>query len=355
MFKSKSAKWAVCLLVIGSLAAFGWQRWQYENRYVSTDNAEVEGVIIPIRARLSGEVVAVAVEENSHVVGGDLLYQMREDEYRQQVTQAEAHYLALLTAAGQADMPGLVDSQARGAIARSEAAKARIEQLAASLEEADSDYRRSRRLAEQGVLSTRDLEVARARHNALAHQLQGARDDSQAAREGALANQAALKVEQYRLRSAQAALALAHIRLQDTRQDAPRSGIIVHRHVQPGQFVMAGQKLLSLIATDTLWVVANFKETQIGRVRVGQVARISVDAFPEQTFDGVVHSLIPATGARFSLLPQENATGHFTKVVQRLQARIEFKALPPELKDALSQGMSVLVEVDTHDDGGQAR
>ncbi|MNH18976.1 putative multidrug resistance protein EmrK [compost metagenome] len=248
-------------------------------------------------------------------------------------------------------MPGLMDSQVRSAAARSQAAQATIGQLVANAEQARSDYRRTQRLAEQGVVSTQDLEAARARFDALNHQLQAARDNSTAAREGTLANQAALKVEEYRIKAAESALALARIELQDTRQASPRAGVIVHKDVQPGQFVVAGQKLLSLVSTERMWVVANFKETQIGRVRVGQPARISVDAFPGQQLEGVVHSLVPATGARFSLLPQENATGNFTKVVQRIQARIEFRQLPTAMQQALSQGMSVFVEVDTRDSG----
>ncbi|MCG8296414.1 HlyD family secretion protein [Pseudomonas entomophila] len=353
MLKGKHAKLAVCAAVLAGLALLGWQRWQYARQYVSTDNAEVEGIIIPIRAKLSGVVVQVPVRENTLVGKGDLLFQVREDEYHQRVERAEANYLGALVATGQGGMPGLVDSQVRGAVARSQAAKAMIGQLVANVEQAASDYRRTQRLAEQGVVSTQDLEAARARYSALNHQLQGARDNSNAAREGTLANQAALKVEEYRIKAAESELALARINLQDTRQTSPRAGFIVHKDVQPGQFVVAGQKLLSLVSTEHVWVVANFKETQIGRVRVGQPARISVDAFPGQTFEGVVHSLVPATGARFSLLPQENATGNFTKVVQRVQTRIEFKGLPVAMKDAISQGMSVFVEVDTRDDKGQ--
>ncbi|EKT4484456.1 HlyD family secretion protein [Pseudomonas putida] len=351
MVKGKYAKLAVSVLVIAGLAVLGLQRWQYARQYVSTDNAEVEGVIIPIRARLSGVVVQVPVHENSRVKKGDLLFQVREDEYQQRVEQARANYLGALVATGQGGMPGLMDSQVRSAAARSQAAQATIGQLVANVEQARSDYKRTQRLAEQGVVSTQDLETARARFNALNHQLQAARNNSTAAREGTLANQAALKVEEYRIKAAESALALARIELQDTRQGSPQGGVIVHKDVQPGQFVVAGQKLLSLVTTERMWVVANFKETQIGRVRVGQPARISVDAFPGQQFDGVVHSLVPATGARFSLLPQENATGNFTKVVQRIQARIEFRQLPTAMQQALSQGMSVFVEVDTRDRG----
>ncbi|WP_296233753.1 HlyD family secretion protein [Pseudomonas sp. UBA4617] len=351
MVKGKYAKLAVSALVITGLAVLGLQRWQYARQYVSTDNAEVEGVIIPIRARLSGVVVQVPVHENTRVNKGDLLFQVREDEYLQRVEQAQANYLGALVATGQSGMPGLIDSQVRSAAARSQAAQATIGQLVANVEQARSDYQRSQRLAEQGVVSTQDLEAARARFNALNHQLQAARDNSTAAREGALANKAALKVEEYRIKAAESALALARIELQDTRQASPRAGVIVHKDVQPGQFVVAGQKLLSLVSTEHMWVVANFKETQIARIRVGQPARISVDAFPGQQFEGVVHSLVPATGARFSLLPQENATGNFTKVVQRIQARIEFRQLPTAMQQALSQGMSVFVEVDTRDNG----
>ncbi len=351
MVKGKYAKLAVSVLVIAGLAALGLQRWQYARQYVSTDNAEVEGVIIPIRARLSGVVVDVPVHENTRVNKGDLLFQVRDDEYQQRVEQARTNYLSALVATGQGGMPGLVDSQVRSAAARSQAAQATIGQLAANVEQARSDYQRTRRLADQGVVSTQDLEAARARFSALSHQLQAARDNSTAAREGTLANQAALKVEEYRIKAAESALALARIELQDTRQASPQGGVIVHKDVQPGQFVVAGQKLLSLVSTEHMWVVANFKETQIGRVRVGQPARISVDAFPGQQLEGVVHSLVPATGARFSLLPQENASGNFTKVVQRIQARIEFRQLPKDMQQALSQGMSVFVEVDTRDSG----
>ncbi|WP_087501484.1 HlyD family secretion protein [Pseudomonas sp. SID14000] len=351
MVKGKYAKLAVSTLVIAGLAVLGLQRWQYARQYVSTDNAEVEGVIIPIRARLSGVVVQVPVHENTRVNKGDLLFQVREDEYQQRLEQARANYLGALVATGQGGMPGLMDSQVRSAAARSQAAQATIGQLVANVEQARSDYQRTQRLANQGVVSTQDLEAARARFNALNHQLQAARDNSTAAREGTLANQAALKVEEYRIKAAESALALARIELQDTRQASPQGGVIVHKDVQPGQFVVAGQKLLSLVSTEHIWVVANFKETQISRVRVGQPARISVDAFPGQQFEGVVHSLVPATGARFSLLPQENATGNFTKVVQRIQARIEFRQLPTAMQQALSQGMSVFVEVDTRDSG----
>jgi len=178
-----------------------------------------------------------------------------------------------------------------------------------------------------------------------------ARGNAQAAAQSTLANKAELKVQDYRIAAAQAELEQARIKLHDTRQTAPVRSIVSKKEVEPGQFVVAGQKLLSLIATDPLWITANFKETQVGRVRVGQLAKVTVDAFPGQAFDGVVESLAPATGAKFSLLPQENATGNFTKVVQRVQVRIALKDVPDDYKALLSPGMSAFVEVATQQHG----
>ena len=159
-------------------------------------------------------------------------------------------------------------------------------------------------------------------------------------------------MQDYRIAAAQAELEQSRIQLNDTRQTAPMRSIVSKKEVEPGQFVVAGQKLMSLIATDPLWITANFKETQVGRVRVGQNARVTVDAFPGHAFEGVVESLAPATGAKFSLLPQENATGNFTKVVQRVQVRIALNDVPDDYKPLLSPGMSVFVEVAAPDDTG---
>ncbi|MCP3752186.1 HlyD family secretion protein [Pseudomonas sp. SBB6] len=350
MGKPNYLKLVVCTAVIGSLALLGWQRWQYARQYVSTDNAEVEGIIVPIRARLSGIVVQVPVRHNSQVASGDLLLQLRDDEYQRQQDKALAALNGLRAATGSQGAPGLLDSQARSAAANSQAAAATIGQLSARLDQARGDFQRARRLAAQGVLSNQDLEAAKAHFDALGHQLQGARNSAQAATQGSLAQQAALNLESYRIEAAQADLELSRIRLQDTRHRAPLAGIIADKHVEPGQFVVAGQKLLSLVATEHLWVVANFKETQINRVRVGQQARITLDAFPDTVFRGRVQSLVPATDSRFSLLPQENASGNFTKVVQRLQVRIEFEQAAQPYRAAMSQGMSALVEVDTRDE-----
>ena len=353
MTKGKLIKLTLCGVVVGGLLLLGWQRWQYSNAYVSTDNAELDGVIIPVRAKLSGVVMSVPVTDNVTVQSGDLLFQIRDSEYQYQVEQREAQWQALLAAAGRGGGPGALDSQVLGAVAMRQAAQAALAQSSANLEQARNDYGRARRLGAQGVLSTQDVEVAKARFDALSHAQEAARGNAQAAAQSTLANKAELKVQDYRIAAAQAELEQARIKLHDTRQTAPVRSIVSKKEVEPGQFVVAGQKLLSLIATDPLWITANFKETQVGRVRVGQLAKVTVDAFPGQAFDGVVESLAPATGAKFSLLPQENATGNFTKVVQRVQVRIALKDVPDDYKALLSPGMSAFVEVATQQHGSQ--
>ncbi|MEX2900542.1 HlyD family secretion protein [Pseudomonas rhodesiae] len=351
MTKGKLIKLTLCGVVVGGLLLLGWQRWQYSNAYVSTDNAELDGVIIPVRAKLSGVVMSVPVTDNVTVQSGDLLFQIRDSEYQYQVEQREAQWQALLAAAGRGGGPGALDSQVLGAVAMRQAAQAALAQSSANLEQARNDYGRARRLGAQGVLSTQDVEVAKARFDALSHAQEAARGNAQAAAQSTLANKAELKVQGYRIAAAQAELEQARIKLHDTRQTAPVRSIVSKKEVEPGQFVIAGQKLLSLIATDPLWITANFKETQVGRMRVGQLAKVTVDAFPGQAFDGVVESLAPATGAKFSLLPQENATGNFTKVVQRVQVRIALKDVPDDYKALLSPGMSAFVEVATQQHG----
>lgn len=346
MTKGKLIKLTLCAGVIGGLLFWGWQRWAYGNAYVTTDNAELDGVIIPVRAKLSGVVTQVPVADNMQVATGDLLFQIRDSEYHQQLAQSQAQWQALRVAAGQESGPGLLDSQILGAMARRQAAEAALAQSHATLEQARNDYQRAKRLHGQGVTSTQDLETAKARFQALNHAQEVARGNSRAAAQSTLANQAELKAQDYRIAAAQAQLELARIRLEDTRQTAPLASIVSKKEVEPGQFVVAGQKLMSLIATEPLWVTANFKETQVGRVRVGQKARVTVDAFPGTSFIGTVQSAAPATGARFSLLPQENATGNFTKVVQRVQVRITLDDIPASYAGLLSPGMSTFVEVE---------
>lgn len=337
----------LAVAVAGGLGVYGVQRWRDANTYVTTDNAALDGVIIPIRAKVSGTVQSVAVNENDAIRAGAVLIQLRDSEFAQRVDQAQAEYSALLVTVGRAGSPGQLDSQMRAAVAHTSAARASSYQLQANLANARVDYARAEQLASQGMVTRQALDAARARVDALTHGVDAARNTSQAAYEGVLAQKGELKTQDYRIEAAKARLEIARIQYDDSRLVAPRDGVVSQKDVESGQFVVAGQQLMSLTGLDDVWVTANLKETDVGRVAVGQPATITVDAYPGRVFHGVVQSLGSATGSKFSLLPQENATGNFTKVVQRIPVKILLKQDAGETTVSLRPGMSALVRIRT--------
>ncbi len=354
MSKSTGKQWIPLVLglsIVAGAAAYGVQRWQHGQNFVSTDDAQVEGVIIPIRARVSGLVERVPVEDNQAVAAGTELVQLRELEATERLREAEADYASLLFAAGKGGKPGLLDSQVRAALANTTASRASIEQLMASLSLARAELDRVSRLAAQRMATAESVDSARTRVETLEHAVAAARSTSQAAHEGALAQQAQLRTQDFRIDAAKARLAIARVQLEDTCLVAPRAGVVSRKTVEPGQFIVAGQQLMTLTDTAKVWVQANLKETDVGRVKPGQAVRIGIDAYPGRDFEGVVDSIVAATGSKFSLLPQENATGNFTKVVQRVPVKITLKPPAGTPQPPLRPGMSAVVEIRTNTAG----
>lgn len=329
-----------------ALSAYAAYQWHYVHTFVTTDNAQVEGTIIPVRARVSGVVERVMVAENDSVDVQTPLVQIRPDEFDQRARQAQAEYAALMANAGKTGGPGMLDSQIRGAAANSQAARASVQQLQAMLANARADLARAENLAAQEVISQQALDAARSRVAALSSSVQAAMDSSKAAQENTLAQKAGLRIQEYRIAAARAQLTVAEIQLGDTSINAPRKGIVSRKSVEVGQFVIAGQQLMSLTDTRDIWIIANLKETDFGRVDVGQRVRVVIDAYPQRDLSGKVASLGAATGAKFSLLPQENASGNFTKVVQRIPVKILLEK-GPLLGTLLRPGMSAFVEIKT--------
>ena len=332
--------------VLIALAAYAAYEWRYVHAYVTTDNAQLEATIVPVRAPVPGVVARVLVAENDHVGAQAPLVQLRTDEFDQRARHAQADHAALMANAGKSGGPGMLERQIAGAAASSQAARASAQQLQATLANARADLARAENLADQGVLSRQALDAARAKVAALASSVQAAQDSSTAAQENTLAQKAGLRTQEYRIAAAGAQLALAEIQLGDTRIRAPTQGIVSKKSVEVGQFVVAGQQLMSVTDTSTVWVIANLKETDVGRVATGQRVRVVIDAWPARDLYGKVASLGAATGAKFSLLPQENASGNFTKVVQRIPVKI---LLEPATGAALPlrPGMSAFVEIKT--------
>jgi membrane fusion protein (multidrug efflux system) len=326
----------VALLVVGAVAlaliALGIRQYSFNRTHVVSDDAQVEGHIIPVLPRVSGYVAEVRVSENQTVQGGDVLVVLDDRDYRARLDQTEADLAAAIATAGDRGRAGQSESQLA-------AARAAVAQAEASERRAVGDVERYRTLAASGTVSRQELDNAEAAASVAEAQLRGARDQVAAASAGV--RNADSKVASARAARDQAALQLSYTRLM-----APRTGVVSRKSVEVGQLVQPGQPLMSVVPLDDIWVVANLKETEIRDIRPGRAAEVEVDSYPGRKFRGHVESLSPATGAKFSLLPPDNATGNFTKVVQRIPVRIRLDGAP-DPQHALRPGMSVKAIVTT--------
>ncbi|MCC6350433.1 MAG: HlyD family secretion protein [Candidatus Eisenbacteria bacterium] len=318
------------VLVIGG--GIGVQRWLWSRGHVETDNAQIEGSVVPAIARVGGYVTEVPVVENQRVRAGDLLVLLDDRESRTKLAQAEAELALALANAGERGRVGMAQAQL-------EAARAQVVQAQANAGKTAEDARRYTGLAGRGIVSPQQLDAAKAAAEAAGATLT-------AARKQVLAAEAALAGSDARLRAARAARDQAALQLSYTRVTAPVSGVVSRKNVDPGQYLQAGQSTMAVVELDSIYVVANLKETSIANVRVGDDVRVDVDAYPGHPFKGHVESLSPATGATFSLLPPDNATGNFTKVVQHVPARIRVDG-PADPQRPLRPGMSVNVTITT--------
>src|SRR4051812_49255990 len=334
-------------LLLGLLtsAALLGHWWLVVGRYLeSTDNAYLQGDIAVLAARVEGHVAALLVADNQRVEAGAPLIELDPAAWRARLAEVEAGLAeASATMATNAELVAQQQAQI-------EAAAAQLEQARAEQVRAGADARRAGALVEPGWTSRQVAERAVAEQRkadaavlAAAAQLNVARQQLEVLR-ATLAQQAAKRDSMVAQRDR------ARIDLDHTVIRAPFAGIIGNRAAQLGQYVRAGQQLIAVAPPpERQWVVANFKETQLARMRPGQPVRLTLDALPGVALTGRVESLAPATGALFSLLPPENATGNFTKIVQRVPVRIALDAEAAAL--ALPRpGLSVAAEVDTRDD-----
>jgi membrane fusion protein (multidrug efflux system) len=331
---------AVLLLALGGGATYGHYWWTTGRYLISTDDAYVGAKSATLSPKVSGYIADIAVADNTRVAKGDVIMRIDDGDYR----------LAVQTARDQVStQEATVERLAR----QTAAAEASVEQTKAQLASADAGSTRARLelarqldLASRQVNSRQSLEQAQASYD---QSVAGVRA-AQAAIEVATANVDVLKaqqeeakrtLQQYRtaLEKAERDLSFAVIR-------APYDGVIGNRAVQVGDYVQPTQRLASLVPLDAVYIDANFKETQLAKVHPGQPVSISIDAFPDRKLEGKVDSIAPASGSVFSLLPPDNATGNFTKIVQRLPVRI---LVPAAIADQslLRPGMSVVVSVNT--------
>jgi membrane fusion protein, multidrug efflux system len=335
----------VVLIAVGlaALLAGGW--WYYRHvtfgRYMqSTDNAYVAADSVVVSSKVAGYVDEVFVSENDQVARGQALVQLDLRDYRTQAQQARAQIAATL--AGADTIRSQVTEQ--GAAIRQ--AQAQLAAASAGVSLANEQVARYRPLAASGAEPREKLDqfVTQAR------QARAELAKTQAAVGAAIARRSTLFEQigqaEAQAEAARAQLEAANLTVASTLLRASKAGRVGDLTVRTGQFVQPGQRLMTVVPLHDLYVTANFKETQVGLVRPGQPVILEVDALPDVEIKGRVDSISPGTGAEFSILPPENATGNFTKVVQRITVRIEIEA-SPELRRLLIPGMSVVATVDT--------
>ncbi|HMJ16869.1 MAG TPA: HlyD family secretion protein [Gemmatimonadaceae bacterium] len=344
-----SPKKKVILSIVGALALillfWGFQKWNYGRSHQSTDNAQVDGHIVPVLAKVGGYVKTVNVSENDHVSAGQLLVQLDDADYRVRFQQAQADLAAAEATAGGRGFSGQAQSQVQSAAGQRAALDAQIGAARANANKAQQDLARARELADKQIISKQQLDAAQA--TAAVAQANLLVAERQAAAAGGTVNtaEAGVRVANARTLAARAAAENAQLQLDYTRITAPASGEVSRKQVEVGQLVASGQPLMSIVADTGMWVTANFKETQLATIRPGQPVEFEIDAYGGCVGEGKVASVSGATGAKFALLPPDNATGNFTKVVQRVPVRIAVTKPCPG--HDLRPGLSAVVHINT--------
>jgi membrane fusion protein, multidrug efflux system len=336
------------LQIVGGLVAvvliWGGAKYIHARTHVETDNAQVDGHITPIAPKVQAFVAEVRVEDNSPVKAGDTLVILDDRDFRVKLAQAEADLAAARAAAGSQTRAGLAVAQLEASKAQAGAAGSSVASAEANFRKAEADLGRVRTLAAQQIVAASALDAAQAAFDAAKANLDAARRNQSAAENNVLGAQAALTGADARLAAAQAAADNARLQLSYTRLLAPIDGVIAKRNVEVGGVVQPGMQLMAVVPLQDVWVTANLKETELDGVDPGDSVAVTVDAYPGREFRGVVESVSPATGARFALIPPDNATGNFTKVVQRVPVRIRLTD-PVDPAAPLRPGMSVVAEI----------
>ena len=349
-FRLPVSVWRVLSFLAAALVLYllvsQWNRWEGDARWQTTDDAYLQADLTPLSAQVAGYVQAVPVQDYASVKAGQLIVQIDDAQYRAEAEQAAAEVVAAEAQIEQV--------QARFPLlgANLHAALATADATAAQLIQSGRDLARARRLLSSGSSSTEQVEKAETARAQLTAQLAANRAQADAVSRQINLLHAQLDSAKAALLARRAALRLAQINLGYTRITAPEDGVIGLRQVFPGQFIAAGTQVTTLSKLPHVYVLANYKETQLTHVRVGQAATVTVDSFPGARLRGHVAAISPASGGQLALLPPDNATGNFTKIVQRIAVKIVIDD-PGRLAALLRPGMSAVPSIDT-DSGPQS-
>ena len=340
------------ILIVGG-GWFGISKYYHSLHHEETDDAQVSADIVPVIPHVPGYVNEVFVRDNQQVRRGDTLLVLDNRDYKIKVEQAQAALAIAQTSLGTAKV---TTSAARANIATSQASvgtvDAQIEAAKITLWRASQDYDRYNNLIKDHSITQQQYEQALAAKQIAEKQLAILQEQKNQATQqtAAVTQQSSATAQQIDVANAaihqrQVDVDAAELNLSYTVITAQQDGLVSKVNVQPGQYVNAGQALFSLVHSNQVWVVANFKETQLKKMSEGQLVFVTADAFPKHKFQATLTSFSPATGATFALLPPDNATGNFVKVVQRLPVKIEFTDKSDSLVKKLRPGLNVSVDV----------
>lgn len=331
-------KAAILMLTLAAVGIWLGVRWLIDARTnISTDNAFIESNIHPVSARISGTVTAVHVKDNQQVKKGDLLVELDPADYRVAAEKAEAAV-------------GVALNETSGDTSQVAATRAAVQSAKARLEQSNLDLKRGEALYGREVIPKEQLDRLRTNQRVADAQLQEAVEQQKRAE--AIAGTTSGPGGKARVRQKQAELSESRLRLAYTRIVAPVDGYITRKGVETGATIQPGQALMAVVPLGGSWVTANFKESQLTYIKPRQKVSFKVDAYPGKTFSGTVESIMAGTGAAFSLLPPENASGNYVKVVQRIPVKVVIEqASDPDHQ--LRVGMSVIPTVHTGRTAGQ--
>jgi membrane fusion protein (multidrug efflux system) len=328
----------ILLSIVAVGAIFGVRAYIFGMHHIETDDAQLEANISPVLPRISGYVNDIHFDDNQRVKKGELLIALDDRDLKIKVDQAK---VAIESANAMVQVAKANLSSAR---ANAEAVKANTESAQVRIRKATQDYNRYEKLLSEKSVTQQQFDAVKAEKETAEAQLELIRKQEEAAGVQANAMAEQVNVALTTVKQKQSDLDYANLQLSYASITAPQNGVVSRKNVQPGQFVQAGQPLFTVVNDSDVWVVANFKETQVASMKIGTDVDVVVDAFKNKTVKAYIASFSPATGARFSLLPPDNATGNFVKVVQRVPVKIRMKA-DKEMLQLLRPGLSVNVTV----------
>ncbi len=317
---------------------YGYTKWQHGKHFETTDNAQLESNAVPVLSRIAGYVEAIDLKDYQNVKIGQPLITLDDREFNIALQQAEADLMQ-----AQADLASANAATINvGAGKQVAVANASVQQ--SRLNKALIDLQRDEALFADGSITKRQVDDSRANVETARKMLYANQEQINQAGSQSGTTNAQIQKAQALIATRQASLAQAKLRLSFTKINSPVSGSIGKINLEKGQYVQPGQPLFTIVNNEVFWVIANFKETQLGRLSVGQKVDIKIDGYPNEKISGKIASFSDATGSKFSLLPPDNASGNFVKITQRVPVKIEFENTPA-LKQVLKAGLSVKVEV----------